>query len=267
MNAIIGPIVRPLRFVLLAVCLLALGACQLEVEVDLRLNADGTGEVVVAAAVDADVVDQLPGLEGSLRLDDAAAAGWIVDGPAPTESGGLAVTLRHPVATPAEAATLVNNLGPPFEGVTVEQVATDDDVTTSLTGSMVLANGFDTFADDNLLAATGATPFRAQLDAVGATPPDNMSVELTFHVPGRIDSNGDATEGGVRWTAPLDGSSRDLSATAVLGDTSGSSWAGPVATAALVLLGLWLIGGGYLAYRVWTTQRRRRSRRSTIRYR
>jgi hypothetical protein len=114
------------------------------------------------------------------------------------------------------------------------------------------------------VAAAGATPFRAQLDAAGATPQDNMTVELTLTMPGEIDG-GDSVDGGVRWTAPLDGSSRQLTATAVLGGDTGSGWAGPVAAGALVLLAIWLLGGAYLGYRVWAAQRRRKARRGSAR--
>lgn len=261
-DAIIGDIVRRLRILLVLVLgAVALGACRLDVRVDVAMGADGTGEVTVVATVDADVVQQMPGLQDSLVLDDATAAGWTVEGPTATEDGGLTVTLRHPFVSAAEAGVLVNSLGPPFQGISFERVATDDEITTTLTGSLALPDGFDSFGDANLIAATGATPFRAQLDAAGATPQDNMSVELTLRTPGEIEG-GDAVDGGTRWRAPLDGSSRDVSATAVLGGDGGSAWAGPVATIALVLLVAWLVGGAYLAYRVWTVQqRRKRSRR------
>ena len=260
-------IVRRFRFILVLVLgVLALSACRLDVEVNVSMNADGTGEVVVVATVDADVVDQVPGLEGSLVLDDATAAGWVVEGPTAAEEGGLTVTLRHRFASAAEAAVLVNNLGPPFQGIALDRVATEDEITTTLTGSLVLANGFDSFGDANLVAAAGSTPFRAQLDAAGATPQDNMTVGFTLTTPGEIEG-GDSVDGGVRWTAPLDGSSRELSATAVLGGDSGSTWAGPVATGALVLLGIWLIGGAFLGYRVWAAQQRRKRRRPVQRYR
>ena len=190
---------------LLVLGALALSACQLDVKVNVAMNADGTGEVVVVASVDADVVSQVPGLEGSLVLDDATSAGWVVEGPTATEDGGLTVTLRHPFASAAEAAVLVNSLGPPFQGIALERVATEDEITTTLTGSFVLANGFDSFGDANLVAAAGAMPFRAQLDAAGATPEDNMTVELTLTTPGEVEG-GDGIDGGVRWTAPLDGS-------------------------------------------------------------
>jgi hypothetical protein len=246
---------------LLVLGALALSACQLDVRVNVAMNADGTGEVVVVASVDADVVSQVPGLEGSLVLDDATAAGWVVEGPTATEDGGLTVTLRHPFVSAAEAAVLVNSLGPPFQGIAIDRVATEDEITTTLTGSFVLANGFDSFGDANLVAAAGVMPFRAQLDAAGATPEDNMTVELTLTMPGRV-AGGDIVDGGVRWTAPLDGSTRELSATAVLGGDSGSSWAGPVATGALVLLAVWLLGGAFLGSRVWSAQQRRKRRRS-----
>ena len=260
-GGIIRAIVRRSRFFLVLVLgAIALSACQLDVTVDIDMQADGTGEVVVVATVDADVVNQVRGLEGSLVLDDATAAGWVVEGPTATEGGGLTVTLRHPFASAAEAAVLVNSLGPPFQGITLDRVATEDEITTTLTGSLVLANGFDSFGDADLVAAAGATPFRAQLDAAGATPQENMSVELTLTTPGEIDG-GDGVDGGVRWAAPLDGSSRELSATAVLGGDSGSSWAGPVATGALVLLAVWLVGGAFLGSRVWSAQQRRKRRR------
>ena len=71
----------------------------------------------------------MPGLAGSLVLDDATAAGWVVEGPAATEAGGLSVTLRHPFATVQEAANLLNSLGPPFGNVALERTATEDEVT------------------------------------------------------------------------------------------------------------------------------------------
>lgn len=258
---------RRIRFLLvLVVGVLALSACRLDVQVTVDLAADGSGQVVVVATADAEVVEQVPGLAGSLVLDDATAAGWVVEGPTSTADGGLTVTLRHPFVSAAEAAVLVNSLGPPFQGVALDRIATEDRVTTTLTGALVLAGGFDGFGDSDLVAAAGATPFAAQLDAAGATPQDNMSVELTLSTPGEIEGGGDHFDGGVRWTAPLDGSTRELSASAVLGGDGGRSWAGPVAAGALILLAVWLAGGVFLATRVWSAQRRRRSRRPT-RYR
>src|SRR5262245_8930491 len=114
---------RWIRLGALVVAAIALTACRLDVDVSTTVDPDGTGEVVVAATVDKDVVDRVPGLAGSLVLDDATAAGWVVEGPAATDAGGLTATLRHPFATVQEAANLVNSLGPPFGDVAFERSA------------------------------------------------------------------------------------------------------------------------------------------------
>ena len=105
---------RRFRLLVLVLGAVVLSACRLDVTVDLTVNADGTGEIVLVATVDADVVNQVPGLAGSLRLDDAAAAGWIVEGPTSTEAGGMTVTMRHPFASVAEATVLLAALDPPI---------------------------------------------------------------------------------------------------------------------------------------------------------
>jgi hypothetical protein len=241
---------------------LVLAACRLDVDVDTAVNADGTGEVVVLGTVDKDVVDRVPGLAGSLVLDDATAAGWVVEGPAATESGGLSVTLRHPFVTVQEAANLLNSLGPPFGDLVFEYAATEDDVTVTLAGTLSLPGGtWDAFGDQALLTSTGGTPFGAQLTESGANPAESMSVELAVRLPGEVeDTSGDRRDGAVVWSAPLDGSVAQVTATSVLSEGSGGGWAGPVSTVALVLLIAWLIVGITLAVLVIRARSRRRNR-------
>ena len=142
--------------------MLFLVGCRLDVAVDTTVDADGTGDVVVTGVVDKDVVDRVPGLSGSLVLDDAAAGGSVVEGPVGTPEGGLTVTLRHAFTTVQEAANLLNSLGPPFGNVVFEYAATDDDVTVTLNGTLSLpGRTWDAFGDQALLASTGGTPFGA----------------------------------------------------------------------------------------------------------
>ena len=250
------------RLVVLLLGTLFLAACRLDVAVDTTVNADGSGEVVVAAAVDKDVVDRVPGLAGSLVLDDASAAGWEVTGPAATEDGGLTVTVRHPFATVQEAANLLNSLGPPFGTVALERSATDDEVTVTMSGALMLPGGtWDAFGDQALLSTTGGTPFGAQLTESGANPTESMSVELAVRLPGDVEeTTGEARDGALVWSAPLDGSAQDLATRAVLRADSGGGWAGPLGTAALVLLVVWLALGIALAVLVARARSRRRSR-------
>ena len=89
-----------------------------------------------------------------------------------------------------------------------------------------------------------------------------MSVELSVRLPGDVEqSNGDTRDGAVVWSAPLDGSSIDVSARSVLRVGSGSSgWAGPLGTVALMLLIAWLIIGIVLVVLVVRARSRRRNR-------
>ena len=245
-----------------------LASCQLDAAVDVSVDADGTGTVALTVTVDADVVAQVPGLAGALTLDDATAQGWTAQGPTATDDGGLTVSLAHPFSSTAEASNLLNSLGPPFTGIALAQTADPptgepDTITTTLSGSLTLPGGtFDAFADSDLLAAIGATPFGTQLAAAEATPSDSMSIRLTVALPGEVvDTTGHRVDGGVRWDAPLDGSTTDLATTAVLGGSGGGGWADTVATVALVLLVLWLIAAVVLAVLVVRARRRRAARR------
>jgi hypothetical protein len=247
---------------------LVLAACRVDVGVVVRLAADGTGDVTVTATADADVVAQAPGLAGDLRFDDAAAAGWAVDGPTATEDGGLTVTLRHPVASAEEATNILGSLGPPFVGVTLDRTVGGDDgedVTVTLSGQLQLVGGWEAFADADLVAAAGM-PFADELAASGATPAGSMAVRLRAELPGEVEeTTGRADDGGLVWDAPLDGSSTDLATTTVQRPAEGDSWAGPLSWLLLVLLVAWLALVAAVAAALVRARRRRTRRRPALR--
>jgi hypothetical protein len=243
-----------------ALGVVVLAGCRVDVTVDLVLGADGTGEVVVTATADAEVVERAPGLAEDLRFDDAAAAGWTIEDPTPTDDGGLSVTLRHPVTSAAEATNLLASLGPPFNDVRVERTTDGDETTVTLSGGLDLANGFESFADSELLAAAGGPPFADELD--GITPAESMSVVLRADLPGEVDeTTGQRRDGALEWDAPLDGTSVDLATTTVQRPASGGSWARPLSVLALVLLLGWLAVAGAFLVSVARIRRRRRARR------
>ena len=249
------------RLVALAACVAALAGCRLDVDARLEIGADGAGELVVTATADADVVQQAPGLATDLRFGDARAAGWRVEGPTVTDDGGLTVTLRHGVTSPEEATNLLASLGPPFQDVRLERTAVDDETTWNLSGQLVLADGFASFADSDLAAAAGGAPFSEQL--AGVTPQDSMSIVFGADLPGAVEeTTGDTRDGRVEWTAPLDGSSTDLATRTVQRPSSGSAWAGPLSVLALVLLVVWVVVAGLFIAHVTNARRRRRARRA-----
>jgi hypothetical protein len=257
----LGAVSRLLVRVACALGVLVLAGCRVDVAVDLTVGADGTGDVVVTATSDAEVVERAPGLAEDLRFDDAAAAGWTVEGPTPTDDGGLSVTLRHPVTSAAEATNLLASVGPPFSDGLLERTTVDDETTVTLSGRLSLENGFESFADSELLAAAGGPPFADELD--GTTPAESMSVVLRADLPGEVDeTTAQRRDGALVWDAPLDGSSVDLATTTVQRPASGGSWARPLSVLALVLLVGWLIVVVAFIVSVARVRRRRRARRT-----
>ncbi len=260
---------RALRLLLWCAAIVGLAACRLDATVELTIGADGTGELAVTAVADADVVAQAPGLAESLQFADAVAAGWVVEGPTASEDGGLTVTLRHPVTSAEEATNLLASLGPPFTGMTLQRTVDEDGdtTTTMLTGQLVLPAGFDSFADSDLLAAVGGTPFADELTAAGATPQDSMSIAFRAELPGDVEeTNGEEADGGIEWDAPLDGATADVTATTVQ-RPAGGGWATALATVALVLLIAWIVvAAAFIISVARARARRRRHRRATTRF-
>jgi len=254
---------RLARLLLGAIAVLALAACKVDATVDVTIGPDGTGMVTVTAVADAEVVRQAPGLAGDLRFDDAEAAGWVVDGPTATPDGGLRVVLTHPVTSAADATNVLNSLGAPFVAMQLDRAVTDggDGATTTLTGQLVLTGGFDAFADADLLAAVGGSPYAEQIAASGATPATALTVTLRAAMPGEVtDTNGRHEQGTTVWTAPLDGSTANVQLVSRQSPGGGGFWS-VASTVLLVLLVLWLAAATVFIVSVVRARARRAQRR------
>ena len=176
------------RLLLTLVCVLALSACRLDVTVDVVIEPDGTGSVTVTAVADAELVAQVPDLVDDLRLDDAIANGWVVDGPTATDEGGLGITLTHEVRSAEELANVLNSVGPPLTRMAAARNSdpVTEQTTNAINGEMVLADGYATFSDPDLLAAVGGLPFEAELTASGLAPAQAMSFTYRVKLPGEL---------------------------------------------------------------------------------
>lgn len=261
---------RPL--IVAAFAALLLSACRVDAVVDVTVEADGTGTITLTASADPDLVAQTPGLAEDLRFDDAVAAGWVVDGPTSTEAGGLTVSLSHGFATVEEATALLQSVnGPdgPLHDVTLSRAVTDDDVTTSMAGTLSVSNGLDAFADPEVLAAIGGSPYADDLQNAGLRPTDVVTFTFTADLPGDATTAVTAVggpEGGraLTWTMPLDGTAIDIGTTAVLSRGGGGVW-GVVSKVALVALVAWcVLAAGFIAF-VAKARRDRARRRARAR--
>ena len=252
------------RVLLIVISALALTACRLDVEVDVVIEPDGTGTVTVYAVADAELAGKVPGLVDDLRFDDAIAAGWTIDGPTATDTGDVEITLTHGVTSPEELANVLNSIGPPFSSMAAARTTVDDQTSNAIDGVLTLPNGFESFADADLVAAVGGLPFGDEFTASAATPADSMSVTFRVKLPGElVSTTGAEVDPDVfQWSAPLDGSSVNVTTQTVQRPAEGGSWAEPVATAALIALIVWIVlAVGFIAFVLGARAKRAQNRR------
>ena len=233
----------------------ALAACRVDTTVNVSVRPDGSGTITVTAVADAELVKKTPGLAADLRFDDVAAAGWQIDGPTATDAGGLRVAVSHTFSTTDEATALLTSLNGndgPLHAVSLARTARHGKVTTRLTGTLRVANGLDAFADPQVLAAIGGSPYATDLAAANLRPTDVLTFTLTADLPGdpvtsatrptgTTGAAGSTPTQTLSWTVPMDGTSADLGTTAVLDTSSDTSVWGTVATAAFIGLIAWTV--------------------------
>jgi len=251
------------RLLAVCACALVLAACQVDVVVDLTMSDDGTGTITVVATADAEVVRAVPTIAEDLALDDAVAAGWVVDGPTATPDGGLTITFSHPFTSAADATNLLNSIGPPFNQMAVERTTVNKETTNTMSGLLGLSNGFESFSDEDLVTAVGSVPFAEEIEASGATPETSMSVTLHAALPGEIvtdETNGEIVDGGtIEWTVPMDGTIVELRALSEQAPANNSWWARPLSIVALVALIAWVaFMTFFIGYVAWARSRRSR---------
>lgn len=252
-------------------CLLVLAACRLDVVVDVEMEPDGTGVVTMRATADEQLVGRVPDLVDDLRLDDAIENGWVVDGPILTEDGGAEIVLSHPFSSAAELANVLTSIGPPLTQMAVARTEGEDgQIVNGINGVMILPNGYESFADADLIGAVGGLPFADEIAASGVPIEDAFSFTYRVSLPGELESaetGTDVGDGVVQWIAPLDGTSVNLYiATVQQPAGSGSSWAGPLATISFVGLIAWIVlAGGFIVFVAIARRNRRRRRERRLR--
>ncbi len=247
-----------MRRALIVIAVMLLPACRVDTTIDISMSEDGSGQITVTAVADADVVNQAPGLADDLRFDDAGAAGWTVTGPTAATDGGLRVELAHDFANPEEATALlqsINGSGGPLHGVALARAVDEGGTTVSLTGSLRI-DGLAAFADPDVLAAIGATPYAEEVAAASISPTQAVGVTVRAGLTGKINSaTGTVTDGSVSWVVPLDGSQLDLATTAVDNHGTAKIW-GVASSAALIALAAWCVLAA--VFIAWVVRQRRR---------
>lgn len=253
-----------MRRALIVISVMVLAGCHVDTTIDISMKADGSGRITLTAVADADVVKQAPGLADDLRFDDAETAGWTVTGPTQTSDGGLRAELTHAFANPEEASALlqsINGSGGPLHGVALSRRVDQDGTTVSMVGSLRI-DGLTAFADPDVLAAVGATPYADQIAASSQGPSQAVGVTVRATLPGKLSSaTGTISGSTVSWVVPLDGSQLDLATSALDDHGSAKIW-GVAANAALIALVAWCVLAAAFIFWVARQRQRRAHRRS-----
>jgi hypothetical protein len=161
--------------------------CRVDLSTEVVIAADGSGTVTVTAAMDAEAVSALGGVD-QLRTADLAAAGWTVAAPVPVEGGGVIVSAVKAFTEPAQLATIFAEIAGPSgfyrtPSFTRSRTTFRDryEFTAALDVSQALV-ALDDPALVALLESNGADV--EALRTAAAAIPASVGVSLTARLPG-----------------------------------------------------------------------------------
>ena len=242
-----------------------LSSCRVDQSISLKVNPNGTGDVVVTVTADKAIVDKAPDLAADLRVDDLKSAGWEVDGPDSTKEGGLTVQLSRSFRTPAEASAIMSQLNGergPVRGVTLTREGKDTNSTWRLTGALQVTDGLDAFIDNATRELFTAPPFSGDVDEAGLNLGEAIGIDFTVSLPGKVDATtGLQSDNGITWRVPMDGSTIDV-ATSVTNVDVASSVARFGRGAIKVVAVLWVVAMLVLLVSVYTKNNRKNNQRT-----
>jgi hypothetical protein len=227
------------RFIPAIACVLACAGCRLDANVLVDVGRDGSGIVTVTAVADKDMLGRGGLALADLRLEDVKQAGWTVEAPTETSSGGRQMIISKAFHTTTQADQILSELsGPagPLHGLKVTQKREFARIVTNVQGEVGLDGGVAGLGDDELVQLLGGQQVLQGL--TGANLTEQFVVTVTLKGPGS--PVGTATASG-----PLDGATRTrVSLKAVESDQPASkarkvsylAMLGAVLTAALSLV-------------------------------
>lgn len=240
---------RTLRLFFVALVALIATACQVDAVVDVTVTEDGSGTVTVTTAFDEEVVEAAPELIDGLRTEDLIAAGWVVDGPRRSESGGsVVVAATKEFASPDDLGGVLDEIAGPgtlFHDFQVVRTRSFARTTYEVTGQIDPRISLTTFGDEAITGLVG-NPLGlslAELEAAADRPLDEtVTLEFTVTLPDTVTANGADVDGPVaRWQlSPQDPLPTDIDVSSSIEDRLPRIWAA-VALVALALLGTLLI--------------------------
>ncbi len=256
-----------LRLVVFAVLALLLSGCRARTAVDVVVNEDGSGLVVVEVELDPQAAAGVLDLEGEigLWLTDVNEAGWKTVPPTVGDDGFTRVGASKEFGTPEQFTEIMNELSGDaqlFSNFRLIRKKEFARVRYEVRGTLN-PSGIEAFGDADLVSSLGRS-LESLVAEYGGSPTD-FDVEVRVHLPGHIDETVEPTgavylqgDGPARvWQTDLSKAADEM---VVVGSTTTGvaalAWRGIAVVAAVLAL---LVALGHLLRVLRPSGRRARS--------
>ena len=185
-----GRAVVVLRAVVLTLGLAVLSAaCRVDTAVHVEVEEAGSGTVTVVFDADAVAVARVPELAGGLRLDDARASGWVVEGLFRAD-GGVQIRAVKRFESAEQLPTVLAELAGEdviFTDVVLEQTHSFGETDYSFRAGIDPTPPLEVFSDSELAENFEGQPFGRPLQdliAEAGPPQDSLGFEFLLTLEG-----------------------------------------------------------------------------------
>jgi len=189
----IFPPARPAALVLALV--LGLSACQVDIEVDIGFNEDGSGLVTVAVALDEQAAGLAPGITSLLLTDDIENpdSGWVYNDPRIDERGRTSFSASKPFGSPEQLESVLSEIfgsEDAFRDFTFERDTSFAQTDYRVTGVVDLSEGLDLLADAELTERLGGNPLGQPMDDSDLSAAlAGVTVDIVLDLPAGVDES------------------------------------------------------------------------------
>lgn len=191
--------IRPRRCfasLLVALGVLVLAGCNVQLEVAVDVEEDGSGLVTAGVGLDTDARARFPQLDELLVTSDLAAAGWEVTDAQLLADGRDWVLIEKPFDNPTELQAVLDELfgadAAVFGDWDLIRVGDRSSRAFDLVGDVDLEGGLDLFTDSDLAALVDEPPLGTSLADIEASLPEGMTIDDTVAARVVVELPGDA---------------------------------------------------------------------------
>ena len=185
--SMVGRFKRLRTAVPLLALMLALTACQVDIEVGIGFNEDGSGVVTVDVALDQEAMAMAPNITSLLLTEDIEdpASGWSYNDPRIDDQDRTSFSASKPFGSIHQLESVLAEIfrsEDVFRDFTFERDTSFAQTDYRVTGVVDLSDGLDLFTDPELTDRLGGEPFGEPIPDVGAALA-GVAVQVVLDLP------------------------------------------------------------------------------------